>query len=1428
MAGSDAVLMNWSHSFTFDPDYTPFWEASIRGLDLAWEMGTLLMTPSSSFSSMSLRPKRSRAFVKRVTFEDEVEIYVGHEVSRSRQPEGEAHPSRHSGQDLMEYDEVSWMSAGWFADNLQHPPHLNRDAAAVFHHQHAVHQDDMDMEEPENTHGEEGASSSSDSDSEQPRRPAIVYTVDMNPMHCRPRWDSYEKLHKDIAYQFDMSIHDITIIHAVQSVPLDLLTARVQPFIAQKPGDVTEGSTFQLVLIDVEFHNAQPSMEPESVRRVKLFPMTVSRKAIIAMLGLEAHCRYVRKACLMWHNGQPVRSQSKSLVNFLHGDYLRVAVPPGRGELRDYHTRDVAQCFRRGYRASNIPTVLEALPDGIGVADMPVIDHFNYIPKAQDLDYDRDAMALFQLPGWSLPAFDYWPPFLSSRSGPPVTTCKVNEHDVREPEMLADDPMEIQEGGRPELDFGDTTAFLQELHPLWIQLSATEREDEGRVLYVRTWYSDHDRFPHCESDRPVRLLSDPWRWLDTIAEAWDDRVDPDARLDLFIVKPTPGRGSDGPRAVPHVIIVQHPRAALSSIHVTKIDTYDSREPKSEQVTVGPRQLRKHFFLQYFGLLGRNAVESLIDCMIWHGDHLLDHTDLMIARHGDSFLVINNHLRDIVAQAASQHASTSSSSLNLLQTQSVVLRKSDIDSDSYAEKERATGRALQLVWRFDKMPHPSYIEVSAQPTREEIQWELNSWGLSWDFILCLERDAIICLPAQVPSTEVFQHYVFVHTEVSDDDWVFLHSSQNLLTPHEILCHLYALGFWRAVILKSEQVYSNITKITFQNQKVSMAPPVQKAKPPLHWPVQQHGQRGPHPFFKKDHSYDSKQLVRTGLTSEDISVLFASQHDLLRTDVADLDLPEEIKQAVAQCDATIANDELDRLLIYADGSSLGTLKQTPPLRAEEEGTGDTWAFLVLGERYDPPGLKFIGWNAHAVHYDSCSNMHVGAHRIGADVAEKEGLAWAAFWRISQNWNIATCFRSDSRTALGQAAGQKGTADMDGTFTFLRGTFQAVEAALAPEEVLYSHVPGHAGEVWNEFCDWLAKQERIKSHYCPRPKFDMSKWRAAVGYVWMLFNSQPDVPLFCGHGLHAPAPDLPPQQDLQQVPQQPTKTSLLKFSLSACTANVGSLSGGPDGHAGKVQYMRKQFSDLKFNFLGLQETRTQEFCSCVDQIYRLASGCAGRHQGVELWVNLSQPYGYLAGQPCLFTTEDFRIVYKDARILLVHVETIHWRCWILVAYAPQSGIALREREDWWQQLHQVLHHRCLRDPLIVLIDANASPGAWDQCVVFTEGLHTSSGTPLLREFLIAQELFMPSTTEAHQGPRETWTDPQGCHSYCIDYVLLSSHFREACAISKIVPELDISPGVWDHEATAVELSWTEYIRHVKVTKKGPPTSRRSPTSS
>ncbi|CAL1139792.1 unnamed protein product [Cladocopium goreaui] len=1292
------------------------------------------------------------------------------------------------------------MSTGHFGPELQ--PFRNRDAAAVFDDDRAVHQRDpafaneelMEVE-VEVEEVEDADTSSSESDTAEPRRPAVVFTLDRDPLHCRPRWSSYEKLHKDIAVLMELSIHDITLLHSVQAIPVDLHSARIQPFIAQKPDDLTEGSTFQMVLVDVEFHNAQPSLEAETVRRVKLLPMTVSRKAIIALLGLEAHCRYVRNACLVWHNMRQVKTQTRALLNFNHGDYLKVVVPPGRGTLKKFYTREVAQCFRRGYRPSNIPAVLEAHPDGINVVDMPVVDTFNYVPRAIDLDYDRDAMALFQLPGWSVPPFDEWPPFLSGRCDPPEIYCRLTEEDCREPPSLTvSDEMPAEEG-RPELRFGETTNFLQILFPVWTQLAAVEQAEEGRVLYVRTWYTDHHRFPQCDEDRPVRLRENPWSWQDTIAEAWDDRIDPDAQVDMYLVKPPP-HGT-----VPHVVIVQHALPELRSLYIMALDPDQEPGQKRELVTAGPRNLRKRFFLTHLHILQEHMVESLIDCMVWHGDHLLDHEEVFPARHGDSFLVIQNHLRDIVNRAAaSSSASSSTGGLNLLQTKAkrVVSLEEAIPAHQNDEV-----RVLRVVWAASNSPHPSFIELNQPVTEAATHEELAKWGLSCHAVLCEERDTVVCLHAD-HGEGTQHHYVFVNMDMQDFDTIFLHTAQKKMSINEILRHLYALGYWRAVVLSEHNLGQGVHKITFQNQQVVMMKTKSIARPTPNWPRHRKGSRGLEPFYTGGNEAASQQLIRTELRASDIQELFASHDQVLNKDFGNLSPPDVALQALAGCDPSIDNADLDRLIIYTDGSSLGSLPHVPPLLAEEEGRGDTWAFLVLGERYDPPGLKFLGWSAQAVHYDATSKMHLGAHRLGADMAEREGLTWAALWRLSQNWRIDTCFRSDSRTALGQAEGTKGSLSMDESFTILRATFQAIEAALAPNEVLYAHVPGHAGEAWNELCDWLAKQERIKSFYCTRPALDVPKWRREIGHAWMLFNKDLDVPSFCGEGFHAPAPSLPCPALSRAIASEPVCHVPVHFALSACTANVGSLSSGNEGYAGRVHYIRQQMKALKFNFLGLQESRTPEFCSYVDKIYRMASGCDQHHHGVELWINLEQPYAYVKGRPCFLETGDITVVYKDSRILMAQIETRFWRCWIIVAYAPQSGISFKERQQWWSHLEEIAHHRQPHDEMIVLIDANASPGGYDGSAVFTCDLPTSSATPLLRDFVQTQNLFLPCTTEVHDGARNTWTDPSGLHSYCIDYVLLSEGFRDACTLSRTVQEFDISPGVWDHEATAVDLRW------------------------
>ena len=297
------------------------------------------------------------------------------------------------------------------------------------------------------------------------------------------------------------------------------------------------------------------------------------------------------------------------------------------------------------------------------------------------------------------------------------------------------------------------------------------------------------------------------------------------------------------------------------------------------------------------------------------------------------------------------------------------------------------------------------------------------------------------------------------------------------------------------------------------------------------------------------------------------------------------------------------------------------------------------------------------------------------------------------------------------------------------------------------------------------------------------------------------------------HAPPPRLPAQQaagDESLLPDDHTRAEWDAFTLSvsACTANVNSLSAPTEGCGGKVDFLRRQFIDLHFNFLGVQESKSPEFCSCVDKVLRLSSGCQKNQQGVELWINLAQPYGYINKKPIFLDRQEIQVVHKDSRILLARIETPIWQCWLLVAYAPQSGLPLEQREQWWSALPELVHRRDAGEQMIVMLDANAAPGAQDNVAVFAEGFPDSVNTPLFRDFVADHGLYLPCTTAAHQGDVSTWTDPTGDHHHCIDYILLSRHFIDACTLSRVVPEFDLGTAHWDHDPTAVHLVWKSWV--------------------
>ena len=757
---------------------------------------------------------------------------------------------------------------------------------------------------------------------------------------------------------------------------------------------------------------------------------------------------------------------------------------------------------------------------------------------------------------------------------------------------------------------------IQDLYHAWRQ-TAFSWEGESASTTIITWFVDQHNLAlhHCQVPRVVRLHDDFDQWEAHLRQAWRDFALPGAPILIHVVEPHPSNLDDA-----HVLIIQNPLDPFSTSLITGYDdTTNHPGPVFQLAMTTPEMLHHDQLIMALGLGGRCLFPGApAQCAIYYGNYEIFQGIPFPSRDGHGLTI------RIRQRPTFQTMQQQTDGPVLLQLSALIHHTRDSerqttasvaheqwplpgDRDPYELVSAESNRtAFRVKWMLNPQQHPDFL-ILASANREAAEEELSHWGLQAFPVLCQERDTIVCLQPRDMTSDLFD-YVLVNLNTEDEFDIIVHSTDHVMEQNEIMGFLYQLGFWRAVIEAQEIVDFSVYKITFLDQQVAAMERPSRSSRQSTWPALQYNPERHEPFFQAPKEVHSSSLIDLGITNQDLRNFFDSHQHCLREDVAGLDLPKELLDAINNCDATIQDQHLDRLLIYADGSSLGSAKHLAPLRAEEEGTGDTWAYVILGERYDPPGLRFIGWAAHPVIYEEHHKAHLGASRVGADVAEREALTWAALWRLSKNWKIPTCFRSDSRTTLGQASGDIGAAQHEESFKTLRGSFQALEAALGSQGVQYSHVPGHSGEAWNELCDWLAKSERQKSFYCTRPSISMREWCQVIESFWLVLDPHDDLPKFCGQGLHAPPPRLPAQQaarDESLLPDDHTWAEWDAFtvSISACTANVNSLSAPIEGCGGKVNFLHRQFIDLNFNFLGVQESKSPEFCSCVDKVLRIS---------------------------------------------------------------------------------------------------------------------------------------------------------------------------------------------------------------------------------
>ena len=213
--------------------------------------------------------------------------------------------------------------------------------------------------------------------------------------------------------------------------------------------------------------------------------------------------------------------------------------------------------------------------------------------------------------------------------------------------------------------------------------------------------------------------------------------------------------------------------------------------------------------------------------------------------------------------------------------------------------------------------------------------------------------------------------------------------------------------------------------------------------------------------------------------------------LQTDFGGFELPHFITEAV---NVQRIQEKYDRWLICTDGTSQSKLRRLAPLHADELGSPDAWAMLVLGEKLLDDGatvVEPIGWCAHPVLYDPKGTGYAHATRIGAEVAEREALIWAGIWRLTQNCSTPTVFCCDSLSCGNQAFGNIGAGSPDEAYRLLRGIFQCLEHGLPKGHLRLHHIRSHAGDPFNEFVDYAARRE-AKTSFHPQTH---SHWHSKI---------------------------------------------------------------------------------------------------------------------------------------------------------------------------------------------------------------------------------------------------------------------------------------------------------------------------------------------
>eukprot|EP00438_Fugacium_kawagutii_P025050 Skav224656 [mRNA] locus=scaffold4300:194197:204539:- [translate_table: standard] len=681
-----------------------------------------------------------------------------------------------------------------------------------------------------------------------------------------------------------------------------------------------------------------------------------------------------------------------------------------------------------------------------------------------------------------------------------------------------------------------------------------EDDDEGPILMIlrsahrlhfptrlvfptHTWFVDHQGPLHCRESRLAALGPDEHLWAPALKQIWADVLRPGVPLRVHRVAPHPAYHSAVP-AAEHIILTQS----------------DTIVPERRAIMINVAR----------GWDDYNIVASLVtpamtEQIIWHADGF----DFCGPGHRDWQCVLK---RNALTLSPGEYTFVQNGEcLQLVADRRIAYEDDDSDEDmtehvqtrdqgtqteetTFLQKSRPSSLARLIVDTVAHGPQPSdkrvlhlndhlswpelspadeqigtqcppiavtvlnytgfiafpsFLDVQHPGGEFEVQQALLEFGFNVLVCQCgnTDRYACFCRPAV---GEFAKHYVYGPQNPAAVSEIFVHTSAHVLKTKDHMQLLYQMGFTRAVIVSEDHQYDPFIKIIFHNNIPEMEQQ-QASRAPTPWPARQPSCPYALGFHYERLTEEAPEhLLDMGFPLHKWKEFFASGDGILCQETAHLPLHDATKHALSLC-VELAPHQIDRYLIFTDGTSHGWARRKNPLEMEEQGHGDAWAFVVIGERYVNDlhsEFAFLGWHSQRVIYSPDESHFMGTSRIGAEAAEKEALTWAAIWRLSQNHRVPTTFCVDSTSTAYQADGSFGTDDPNPCYCTMRGAFQALEELLPGSCLQVHHVRSHTGDPWNEMADTLAKEEARHGHRLPRQNLDFRQWRPLLPYMWMMY--------------------------------------------------------------------------------------------------------------------------------------------------------------------------------------------------------------------------------------------------------------------------------------------------------------------------------------